>query len=58
MRPGSKEEFLTQTSKLKTRSITDRRKKNIPVKKDRRSKIERRNHWTIGNETGISSFTG
>lgn len=57
MRPGSKEEFITQKSAYKARSINDRRKQNIPVKTERRSKIERRNHWTIDNNTGISTFT-
>lgn len=58
MRPGSKEEFLSQKSIFKTRAIEDRRKQNIPVKTERRSGFERRNHWTIDNKTGISSFTG
>ena len=58
MRPGSKEEFLTQKKNLKTRSISDRRKKAVPVKKERRSLKDRRNHWTIENETGISTFSG
>jgi len=58
MRPGSKEEFLTQKSAYKTRSIQDRRKQNIPVKTERRSGFERRNHWTINDKTDISCFTG
>lgn len=58
MRPGSKEEFLTQNSVFKQRKVSDRRKMNIPVENDRRSKTERRNHWTIDSETGISCFTG
>jgi hypothetical protein len=58
MRPGSKEEFISQKIIYKTRSINDRRKQTIPVKTEKRSGFERRNHWTIDNKIGISFFTG
>ncbi|MGM0418152.1 MAG: hypothetical protein ACQEQS_05475 [Thermodesulfobacteriota bacterium] len=58
MKPGSKEEFLTQKQNFKTRSVNDRRKVSVPVKKERRSFKDRRNDWTIEPETGISTFLG
>lgn len=58
MEPGSIEDFITSPEPRNTRKINDRRKKNVPVENERRKNKERRNHWTMDEKSGISSFTG
>lgn len=58
MEPGSIEDFITSPEPKNTRKINDRRKKNVPVENERRKNKERRNHWTMDEKSGRSSFTG